>query len=975
MIRGYIFIAVVSFASISSAAPFALDAENCAITSESVVALAIGNEKLESKIRAQLVMSGDTALFPRLRITFLSHEPAKATIEWSSIVHSKKNVKLFRSEIFDRVVQRQGQQFSMKRVSAAGQRATFETDVVSMQSTQDIMALFLSQNEFTVHAFTDEGDDWAGDFSLSMSDSSFRQMAVKCFAAKSAKYLTPNGERADLKLVGVSDKNSLAAMPYYWSEGYGLTPYTELELLVPSELKGKDVFAATDSEETKSKKLSTWIGNLERKKAAVAALDAQGSDLTFVAINSELAGLYSQLDQSYSRFVVLTGTLSAGDGLIQKKMSEQEALKLALADVEAKIQSANLALDPLLKDQTATDVALHPFLEYLTNVDALKEKHAARISEIIALQAHLQEMLSRHQAALTTGQQTPPTAGPWSAEEIEKREAEATLQLLKAQELAVLQERVQAIVGDMNGLLEKARAQQALSLEYLTAVAQQRSVKAELAQEETWLYQSSQVPRFTVAAKEFFDNLNTVAETEVAQAIAKTGAVTRDYKWEFDFHSNMYNAIETQFVEIVELSKRDGSLISAILCHPNVLKDEKNRTQPCLTVDDILDEKIVENFLSTLPPKDVDVLLGTVPRPWNKDQSKTQILVSKYQGELARPSARLQEMVDAWGALRQVIWRWVTMQKKAKALDVCEDRDTAAALFATATYSREFYDKVITCERAEVQTHKARKKELLSTLAATTAAITQANASFQQADEAYDVASQDFVNGSMARLKEIPALTRQTRIMTTCLLPLENAEECASAVDEITSGKLTAEAQGQYVGLVQALVSHIYSRITLLGQENAVAVSEIQRLDQERAAYVATNNVTPLLEKRDQLKLQIQTSQTELAELVSAQKQNTESLATAQKDVSTFKTEAQALIAELTTITTAIKGTLPALMPFCARILPHTHRIHQMDVELFALVNTTPPAQAKKYSSCEIPNLENYIPAPGALELTGEVKR
>lgn len=959
----------------TQAAPFALNQSTCSIAAENVVALKIGNEQLDSKIRVELVMMGESAPLPTLKITFLTHEPTKATFEWPSIVHSKKNVKLFRSEIFDRVIQQQGKHFTMKRVSRAGEKAVFQTDVLSMNAIQNMIALFLSQNDFTIHAFADEGDDWTGTFSLAMSDSSFRQMAAKCFATQSEKYLTATGERADLKISGIKDKNALAAMPYYWSEGYGLTPYTELETLVPSDLKNQPVFAESDSDDDKYKKLSEWIHTLVRKQTTMAELTTNGNDPAFIAVNTELTGYYKKLDATYSRFVVLTGDNSTSDGLISQKIKEQEALQVALTEIETKIASAQQTLDPLLADQSLTANQLAPFMDHLTNIENLKASHSARIQEIASLQTHLQDLLTRHQSTLAAS--VPPAAaeGPWSVEEIEKQDKEAAIKLQKAQALVVLQQQVQTIVGDLQGLLDKANAQQTASMAYLQAVAEQRSLKAEMTKEETWLYQSQNVPKFTVAAKEFFDALNTTVESNVARELEKSKAgqpsTVRDYKWEFDFHSNAYNHIEAEFLKIVATSKSQGSLISSILCPPSVLKDEKNRKQPCLTVDDVLDEKIVENFLSTLPPKDVDDLLGTVPRPWNQESSKTQLLIGKYESELANPTANLQELVDTWGALRQVIWRWVTLQKKAKALDVCDDREAAAALFASGNYTPEYYNKVIECERVEVLKHKARKKELLDALATSKASIDQAQSAFDSADVAYDTASQEFINGAMAKLKDVPALSDQTQIFSTCLLPLEKPEDCATAIGDITSGKLAHQAQNEYTALVQALVSHIHSRMTLMGQENTTAVSEVARLEKERVDYITANNVTPLLEKRDALKLQIESSQTELAALKTTQQQKNSALSTARNDEGTFKTEAQALIAELTATTDKIKSTLPTLMPFCARILPYTHRLQQIDAALYVQMKFPTPNRPTKYSSCQIPNLENYIPAPKAIEQLG----
>lgn len=969
---------VVFVSNSAIAVPFSFDASTCSISSESTVALAIGEEKLESRIRTKLVMVGEPTPIPQLQLTFLTHEPAQASFEWSSIIHSKKEVKLFRSEIFDRVIQRQGKPFAMNRISAAGERATFASTIDTMEALQDMMALFLSQNEFVVHALTDEGDDWAGTVSLTMSDASFRQMAAKCYAQFSSKYLTATGER--IKLEATSDSNSLGALPYYWSEGYGLTAYTELQSLIPIELKDSFIFSETDSDEARQTKLTDWLAALTRKQNTLAELQTTNDDPAFIAVNTELAENYSILDSTYSRFVVLTGDAATSDGLIQQKMKEQETLQVALADVESKIRKSQNILEPLVTHESETSAALSPFMEYLNNVDKMTAAHNARITEIAALRTHLEQLLSRHQDAAAVSLQTPPADGPWSIEVIEKQDKEAASRLLKAQTLAALQNEVKIIVGDLDLLLEKSTIQQVASMTYLQAVAEQRSLKAELTKEETWLYQSRQVPKFTVAARQFFDALNATVESELASQLADAQAATpeavRDYKWEFEFHSNVYNRHEAEFVNIADIMKRQGSLISAILCHPNVLKDEKNRTQPCLTVDDILDEKIVDNFLSTLPPKEVDELLGTVPRPWNQEQSKTQLLFAKYESEIANPTARLQELVDSWGAIRQIIWRWVTLQKKAKAFDPCTDRDDAAAtLFSASTYSLEFYNKVIQCERDDVQVHRDRKQQLLQAMAGRQSAIQQAEAAFETANQDYELASQSFINGAVAQLREIPILTEQTDIFTKCLLPLESTEECVDAVDQVSSGALARKAQNEYVDLVQALVNHIYGRMTALGQENATVVSEVHRLENERADYVSTNNVTPLLEKRDALKAQIAASQSELLVLTTTLDQKRTVLADSQAEEKALKGEAQALVTELTVTKDKIKAALPTLMPFCARILPYSRRLQMIDVELYEQLGKAPPAQPKKYSSCQVPNLENYVPAPTALELSSASMR
>jgi hypothetical protein len=945
------------WSNLAAAADFNFQPEACTVGVTNDVLFEIKEQNFKSNLKVELLFSGSVPL-PKLRLTFLQHEPTGASIQWNSIVVERKSQKFIRPEILDRLRAEEAQVFPMKRTSPAGEIAVFETATLDLGRAQDLVALFLSQNEVLVNATTDHGDQWQAKQSLNASDASYRKMAATCFPQLSANYLKPSGERIPMKseIKGVSP----AAIPV--SEGYGLTSFTWMQELLPTSILDSKALVTGSADD--EKKITELVELFRQKRDAQEIFNRETTNPDYVQLNTQLAEHYDRLTQVYSRFVILTGNSSqATDSLIAQKTQEEARLRQAITDVTAQIEQQNTAKLPLDQEYSSAEQALAPHLQQLATFEQSIADIATKIKDIELLQQHLGTLLQQHQTIL--GDQVASLGGtvegPWSVEEIDAKVKENEDRKKQLEVINALKGQIEVIAADAQVLLAKATAQQEASLAYLAAVNQQRVLKGQLSKDEEWLRQNREVPHFTIATEEFFLLLNRSVEEKIALNTAP-----RNYDTEFETHSALYEKAQGDFLTLVTEARKDGSsLFATVLCNPNVLMDSRNRTKPCLTIDEVLDEKISSQFFIDLPPKELDALLVSVEKPWAQDTSKSQILIDRLQQEISRPKQNMQGMVDAWGTLRHVIWRWVTMQKELAALDACGDAKPTD-VYVDKIFTAAFYEKVFACEKTQVQQREEVRNQDLAAVNGTPEIIAQAAAAYDQADAEFASYSDIFMTTAMSKIKEASAQSNFTELFTSCILPMERAEDCAGSLKtsvEESNTKLTQE-QATYIDMAKALFMNINTRMFAFSNETSELMRQSEQVQQGKKDYIAQNNVDILISNKEALKNKLAETEKQIADLVQAKEQQVAALSTATQSEAAFREEAKNLIVQIQSVSSQITQLLPSYQPFCSAILPSSEKMRAVDEQIYQLFGISKDTAAVKlYSSCQMPSLDHFVPS------------
>jgi hypothetical protein len=958
------------FTSFSAlAGNFSFEKDSCTVTVTNDVLFEINQQNFRSQVKAELLWSGTVPL-PKIRLTFLQHEPMNATIEWKNILLERGGRKFLRPEMIDRIRQEDGQSFKMKRLSPEGQIAIYETEPLDLIRSQDMVALFLSQNEFVIGATTQGGDIWRAKQSLNASDAAYRQMAATCYPQLSANYLKPTGERLSVK----TDLSGLSPAALSVSDGYGLTGFTWMEDLLPVSLRNSNALAiGVGSDETK---ITQLVELLREKQQAQDIFNRETTNPDYLKLNEQLAGYYDQLTQIYSRFVIVTGnSTQAADSLIGQKINEQKVLSAELEKVSAQIDESTTTKIPLEQEYSAAEEVLVPHMQKLASFDSSISEMEQKLKDIELIHDHFLRLLDEQQTLL--GEQASTLGGeisaPWGIEEIEAKAKENSDRQAQIQLVSAMKIKVEAIAVDAKILLDKATAQQAAAQAYLDAVNQQRVRKDQLAKEELWLRQNLEVPHFTIASDEFFLQLNKAIEQQIVDSKS-----SRDYNGEFDTHAALYDKSQTDFMSLVEKARQGGaSLFASVLCNPNVLMDEKNRTRPCLTIDEILNEKISDNFFMGLAPKDLDGFLTEVQKPWTLESSKSQILIDRLKNEISQPTENLQVMVDAWGSLRHIIWRWVTMQKEASAFDVCPD-PKPTSLYQDKIFTAEFYEKVFQCEKSEVVVHQQARDAALVAFNETQTTIDQANQVYEQADAEFSTYSDIFMINADKKIKSVSENANFSQLFTSCLLPMERAEACSASLETSVTeatNKLSQE-QAAYEDMTRALFLNIKARLNILSNETSSIVAQTQQLQQGKLDYIAQNGIDILTANKASIKSRLEQITQQISDLLKAQNEQAASLAAATRQESLLRGEAKNLVAEIQTVSSQIAGLLPKFQPFCTAILPSSEKMQSIDSQVYTLFGkSTVDIQTKLYSSCQMPSLDHFIPNQDFLSPTIPAQR
>lgn len=956
---------IISFFSLNAfSETLTFKKESCSVEATSTLQLAIGSEKIASDVKVEFVFAGQAILLPKVRLTFLSHEPASASIQWNDISISKSKVQMFTNDIAEHVRLEEGKAFAMKRVSPVGQVAVFETSLTNFGRAQNLVALFLSQGKMIINASPEEGDLWQAEHSLKNSDESVRQLAFNCYQASTVGYLTEKGQRIPLKADPGPDKKKMATSAQHWSDGYGVTNFSwvneqlPLAFRYPFELVDKDA-----DEVTNNKQLAVLYRLAKEKRSTQETFIQSTTQPQYIELNNQLSSYYDQLNALYTRFVVVTGSSDqATDSLLQQKISEQKILSSTIAQLSVQISQQKQVEGPLQQEYDSSVSILNPHLAQLNLFDNEKKTRVERMQTIALLQTHLAALLSEQEEILKKHNANAEglTSAPWSVEEIEKqivanknRDGQiATIRQLKVQ--------LELISSEVNVLLEKANAQQTAALAYTEAVATQNRLKRELTQEEEWLYQSRQIPNLTIMPTDYFTSINKVFGDQLAEA-----KITRDDDGEYNYHESRYYAAEKEFLANLEKAKSVGqSVIAAVICKPDVFMDANNRKTPCLAADDALDATMVESFFNSLPTENLNALMVNVQKPWQQDVSKTQILIDRFHNELNQATPELQAVLDVWGQLRHIIWRWVEMQKAGDGFSVCTD-PKAIDVFKDNVYSEAFYETIFKCQKAAVEVHEANKATILASLQQTDTVINNSFASFDSADQEFANLSVTFVTSAMAKIKTVSEQMDFTKLFSACALPLEKVEDCALTLTTGVSESQTKIATEElaYVDITKALVMSINFQTTQLVQENANLVSSVATIDQNKATYTTNNNLEVLMSRQEELKIKLANVESQITDLTKKESEKKSQLATLAQTEVLLRDEASQLATQIQNSMAQIKALLPAYQPYCSAILPSSNRLQEIDASIYEVLGQEfKAADSKVYSSCQMPNLENYIP-------------
>ncbi|MEM1360962.1 MAG: peptidoglycan -binding protein [Pseudomonadota bacterium] len=228
--------------------------------------------------------------------------------------------------------------------------------------------------------------------------------------------------------------------------------------------------------------------------SSFAARAAEQSD-TLLDLETQVASLVADRDAALEIVTALEGDLQASEADRVAAQDRVTALDIALAqardEIDAEAEAARLAaarreaLEAMVADLEAREAALTAETETLNQqsaeqAEALSETEAARLAEAAAAEA-LRERLSNADAELTSLS---------LSLEAERKEAEDTLTLLAAAELArdaALEAQAEAEVAReaaLNALTEAEAAQLASGNDAATAVAARAAAEAALAEAE-----------------------------------------------------------------------------------------------------------------------------------------------------------------------------------------------------------------------------------------------------------------------------------------------------------------------------------------------------------------------------------------------------------------------------------------------------------------------------------------------------------
>jgi hypothetical protein len=975
---------VFFISSYAAAEGYSFDEQSCAVTSLSTVTFKIGEDSFQSKIKVDLFFKGDLFPLPKMRVSFLEHVPEKMFISWTNIIAKRSEQEVFLPEIRTRVLNEESQVFSSVRVSAPEERAVFETNVQSVYRAQDMVALFLSQNEFVITAVTENGDAWKAEAALSMSDAAFRKMASRCYPQLSNSFLKSNGERVAMKSSS-SESEKMSSVAIHWSEGYGLTHFSWLQNILPDQLEVSQLISSPITEVEQERKNADFMRLALEKKKNQAQLDELVSDQQYIALNTTLMNHYQDLNKTYNRFVVLTSNGdSVGDNLISQKISEQNRLAAQIDDLEKKLvmirteeSNAQAGLEKLNEE-------MQPFLPTLSSFEAEISERKQKIEGVELMINHLVSLLKENQEGLAIELTTEKTSqgAPWSVEQIEQQSRENVLRAQRITVLTHLESQVRSLEGELAPLLQSANRQEEAARVYLVTISEDRAnqtsgiaaLKRKLNAVENWLQESLQVPHFMVATPEYYSELSASIETKIANV-----SFVRNYDSEFDFLAKLYESTERKFVEQLEIAiKTPGmEVISRILCPPAVLVDSKNRTFPCLTVDEAIDEKVAENFFLNLPPQSVNRLLQLGDGPWTQERTKVEVLILQFQEELTNPTQELQDIVNTWAELRHTIWRWVTMQKEEQALEVCLD-EKPVDLFSDKVYSSQFYQKVFECEKKEVARKEMERDTLRANIQVLNETLQEKESVFNAANEEFNVLSQQFVEKALNKINDVQSQVYSSEMLMSCILPLENVEDCANAVKNTidNSAQQLAAEQQKYVDMTKALFMNINMQTAALSENVQVLQLEQTKTESEKQSYKDANNIDSLTVKMTSLKAQHSKTQAEIVELLSQKEKSMLNLSEAKDQQMVLEKEAASLTIQIQNIIGQIQAVLPEFETFCSQIRPLGETLQSVDREMYRLLQPDQPIpDSKLYSACQLPNLDSFVPRQSAivkpLELRG----
>lgn len=455
--------------------------------------------------------------------------------------------------------------------------------------------------------------------------------------------------------------------------------------------------------------------------------------------------------------------------------------------------------------------------------------------------------------------------------------------------------------------------------------------------------------------------------------MATLGATPRDYNAEFEFYSNSFKNYENQFLNQKSDLAQAFPVISQLFCDPDVLMNSLNRKTNCLTPEEMLDDKIVEAFFEAMPPMQKDNLLASVEKQKNTGELKSQILLAEFLRERASAEPQARAPFETWTRIRYNIWRWATMQKEAAALDVCGAEKPADAL-PGGLYSAAFYEKVFQCESAVKSNHIALRDQALAALAPLQPGMDEARAQRDLKDEEFSRLSAEFVNVSMQRLSNVGEQGDLTRLFTECVLPLQAAELCSQSISgAVVSSQAAIEQQSAiYLDTVRALILNINGRMALLNDEHAGLAAEIERVRAEQSTFMVQNNIEALQLQKSDLEQQLAATQAAISQMNASHANLNGDLASSNENLSVLQREAQDLTEQLHLAVNEIREILPSYEPHCAKIRPGVSQLQELDSKLFALLapGTEAPLAPVVYSSCQMQELEKYLPPAVARKMT-----
>lgn len=930
--------------------PFKFNSETCTVGSTNDIDF---EGEFVSKIKTEIFMSEGSLKLPRIRLSFLAHEPEHVAVHWEEIATEKSGKLWFRPEIVDRLRLEENKAFAMKRVNPgqAGAAAIFETDVLDFDRSQDLVALFLSQRTMIIDAGP-EGVNWKGTQHLSGTDGAFRLLAAKCHPELSKAYVKSSG-----RPISQAEIKGLSPIALLYSEGYGLTEFSWIRDLLPSDLRVAELLPPGLKERELQSRMELLWAELTKKRAALAAADAASKNKSYVQLDSLLKESFSQLAQSYDRFIALTGDSEAQRGLISSKMDEQTELNSKILDLTARIAAAVSDRANTGKALSETEATIAPHNAQMKSlgdgIAALEQQSAA----ILALQARLQRYLSDEERVLALASAEPIPTAPWSVEEIEARRKENQERQTRLAMLANLKARVESISAELQPVLDKAAVQQSAFDAHSAIGPEIQNYRDELAKEERWLQKRGDIPNFQ-AADEVFGALTASIEARITEK-----QYERKYEPEFDFVEQAFKTSVSEFNSI-QTRAEAGSLpvLTGILCPPGAITDPSLKKRSCLNFDEAMDARIAETFVNELSPSDLDRLVGHVQKPWNESESKVDLIWSRLRQEIDQPSAELTEMLAKWTEIRFLVWRWSTMQKKADAFAPCAE-PKPVELFSGELYSQAYYDRVFQCQREETASHQANRERLIAALADAKGRQEQAYLSFDQADADFDQVSRDFVSRSISGLDSFSQALDMSPVISLCVIPLKDAENCGTAVRNsvVLADQTLTQETNIYLDLAKTLILNINGRIAVLAADNQAVVDQTIVQRQVLSDYMVQNGVDQMIAARDTLVKKLADLEAQLQTLSTAKSKQLADLASSDQMEFRLREEAGILVQSIQSAKTDIQARMPELNAFCAPILENLGVARQADGVLRDLIAPGTQARTEElYSSCEMPDLAAF---------------